>query len=65
MAAHYVKLLPCAVVENFDRRAISQVRRQRFPKMQKRLHSAASCVQLSIQPPAASYQLKKKICDLL
>ena len=47
----------CAVVENFDRRAISQVRRQRFPKMQKRLRSAASCVQLRstvsyIQPPA-------------
>ena len=69
MAAHYVKLLPCAVVENSDRRAISQVRRQRFPKMQKQLHSAVSCVQVSIvsyiQPPAASYQLKKKICDLL
>ena len=56
MAAHYVKLLPCAIVENFDRRAISQVRRQRFPKMQKRLHLAASCQLRStvsyIQPPA-------------
>ena len=62
--ARYVKLLPCAVVENFDRRAISQVRRQRFPKMQKRLRSAASCQLRStvsyIQPPA-----KKKIYDLL
>ena len=54
----------CAVVENFDRRAISQVRCQRFPKMQKRLRSAASCQLRStvsyIQPPA-----KKKIYDLL
>ena len=58
MAAHYVKLLPCAVMENFGRRAISQVRRQRFPKMQKRLHLAVSCQLRStvsyIQPPAAS-----------
>ena len=48
----------CAVMENFDRRAISQVRRQRFPKMQKRLRSAVSCQLRSavsyIQPPAAS-----------
>lgn len=54
--AHCAKLLPCAVVENSDRRAISQVRRQRFPKMQKRLRSAASCQLRStvsyIQPPA-------------
>ena len=62
--AHCAKLLPCPVVENFNLHAVSQVRRQRFPKMQKRLRSAASC-QLSstisyIQPPA-----KKKIYDLL
>ena len=44
MAAHYVKLLPCAVVENSDRRAISQVRRQRFPKMQKQLGISGEAV---------------------